>query len=355
MRVAFEALIAKAARIGKSTTPKQAKLTLVEQTERELKFTNCQVSYRLRGLFDNGDTSLRVILTAEKGDDAHTDRFDLYSAKGRHHFATDAAKLLNLTTPKIETDLSRLLPKLETILQETRGASEKPKIPTMTATEQKKALAFLKSPKLLQRITDDLTAIGYVGEDTNKQLAYLISTSRRLTKPLSGIIRSESGAGKSFLMECVAELTPPEEVYFFSRLTSQSLYYMGRDTLQHKLLIVDERDGSAESEYPIRTLQSRRKLTLAVPMKQGRTGRIQTAEVEILGPHCLYGIHHLHAGKPPRTKTAPLNSTLMNPPNKPAVSLMHRRTCMCWVPTNGRQRATQSLNATTTHSVYWTL
>jgi hypothetical protein len=82
----------------------------------------------------------------------------------------------------------------------------------------------------------------------------------------------------------VAELTPPEEVRFFSRLTSQSLYYMGREALQHKLLIVDERDGSAESEYPIRTLQSRRKLTLAVPMKNMKTGNMETSEITILGP-----------------------------------------------------------------------
>jgi hypothetical protein len=257
----------------------------MEQTESDLRFTNCQLSYRLRGLFENNETSLKLVVTAETADHSHTDRFDLYSAKSRSGFAFHAAQRLDLPQPKLEDDLSKLIPKLETLLQETRSAPEKKdEIPVISADEEKKALSFLTAPNLLGRIANDLGAIGYVGEQTNKQLAYLIGTSRRLTKPLSGIVRSESGAGKSFLMECVAELTPPEEVRFFSRLTSQSLYYMGREALQHKLLIVDERDGSAESEYPIRTLQSRRKLTLAVPMKNAKTGNIETAEVEILGP-----------------------------------------------------------------------
>ena len=85
-------------------------------------------------------------------------------------------------------------------------------------------------------------------------------------------------------MECVAELMPEEEVQYFSRLTPQSLYYMGENELVHKLLIVDERDGSEEAEYPIRTLQTRRKLTLAVPMKDASTGKIKTTMLEINGP-----------------------------------------------------------------------
>jgi len=97
-------------------------------------------------------------------------------------------------------------------------------------------------------------------------------------------VRSQSGAGKSYLMECVAGLMPPEDVHFFSRLTPQALYYLERDALQHKLLIVDERNGSEESEYPIRTLQTRRVLRLAVPIKDPNSGRIKTETLEILGP-----------------------------------------------------------------------
>ena len=61
--------------------------------------------------------------------------------------------------------------------------------------------------------------------------SYLIATSRLLPKPLSGIFRAQSGCGKSYLMECVAELMPPEEVHYFSRLTPQALYYVNTLTV----------------------------------------------------------------------------------------------------------------------------
>jgi hypothetical protein len=49
--------------------------------------------------------------------------------------------------------------------------------------------------------------------------------------------------------------------------------YLEPDALTHKLLIVDERDGSEEAEYPIRTLQTRKVLKLAVPVKTPTAGK----------------------------------------------------------------------------------
>ena len=283
---ALKDLVTKAARFG-FRREKSARLTLADSANPDdLVFTNCELTYRLRGLFENRDNSLRVILTASREDAAHTDRFDLYTAKSRASFTYRAAARLELPAAKIEDDLNALIPLLETLRAEGKGQAdgERQGPPPMTDGERDEALRLLRSKDLLRRLSADLETVGYVGEDRNKQLAYLIATSRKLDKPLSAIIRSESGAGKSFLMECVAELMPPEDVKYFSRLTPQSLYYMGKDELVHKLLIVDERDGSEEAEYPIRTLQTRRILTLAVPMKDASTGKIKTVMLEILGP-----------------------------------------------------------------------
>ncbi len=281
---ALKDLVAKAPRFGYRRT-RAGNLTLADQSETELVFQNCDLTYRLRGLFENRDNSLRVILTATREDAAHTDRFDLYTAKSRASFTYRAANRLELPAAKIEEDLNSLIPTLETLLSEGKGKASEPKgPPPMTESERTEALRLLRSKNLLRRLSADLETVGYVGEDRNKQLAYLIATSRKLDKPLSAIIRSESGAGKSFLMECVAELMPEEEVQYFSRLTPQSLYYMGENELVHKLLIVDERDGSEEAEYPIRTLQTRRKLTLAVPMKDASSGKIKTTMLTINGP-----------------------------------------------------------------------
>lgn len=282
---ALKDLIAKAPRFG-FRREKSARLTLADSANPDdLVFSNCELTYRLRGLYENQNNSLRVILTASREDAAHTDRFDLYTAKSRTGFAYRTAHRLEIPAAKIEEDLSILIPLLEALLAEGKGKADAPKgPPPMTETERDEALRLLRSKNLLRELAADLETIGFVGEDRNKQLAYLIATSRKLDKPLSAIIRSESGAGKSFLMECVAELMPPEDVKYFSRLTPQSLYYMGKEELVHKLLIVDERDGSEEAEYPIRTLQTRRILTLAVPMKDPATGKIKTVMLEIYGP-----------------------------------------------------------------------
>jgi hypothetical protein len=259
-------------------------LELLQQSEDQLIFGHQLIIYRIRGLHENTGTSLKVVITAQKEDNLHTDRFDLYTAKARHSFAFQISSKLNLPATRVEDDLTKLILRLETILAERSQPTPVRSVSPVTPKQRQEALSFLTAKNVLANIAKDLTALGYVGETKNKQLAYLIATSRRLNKPLSGIVRSESGAGKSFLMETVAELIPPEDVHYFSRLTSQSLYYMGRESLQNKLLIVDERNGSEESEYPIRTLQTKRRLNLAVPMKNPKTGNIETQEVEILGP-----------------------------------------------------------------------
>jgi hypothetical protein len=212
------------------------------------------------------------------------DNLDLYGARSRKGFATAAAERLELEPQKIEEDLLALLEGMENLRQENTSAAAPAKAPALTAEEKEEALALLRSPQLMERIAAELELVGYVGEDRNKKLAYLIATSRRLPRPLSAIFRAQSGVGKSFLMECVADMMPPEDVHYFSRLTPQALYYMEPDALAHRLLIVDERDGSEDSEYPIRTLQTRRVLKLAVPVKDPNSGRIKTSVLEIHGP-----------------------------------------------------------------------
>ena len=285
----FSSLLAVAPRIG-FKKPESCKLALVEQSEDAALFQNGSVSYKVRGGCGNAG-SMKVILTATTDNNNHTDRLDLYAARSRKAFSGAAAGRLGsveLGAEKIENHLLDLLDQLEKLresgaAQSAQTQAEK-KTQEMTEAERKAALKFLQSGNLFAAVAKDIESIGYIGEPKNKKLAYLIATSRRLPKPLSGIVRSQSGAGKSYLMECVAELMPPEDVHFFSRLTPQALYYLERDALQHKLLIVDERNGSEESEYPIRTLQTRKVLKLAVPVKDPNSGRIKTETLEILGP-----------------------------------------------------------------------
>jgi DNA primase catalytic core len=283
----FASLLAVAPRIGfvrSQTAPAQARLTLAERNDDAATFQNGTVSYRVKGL---GNSGLRVVVTARKEESTHIDNLDLYGARARKGFASAAAERLAVEAPKVEDDLLALLEALEGLQREAssrNGGTSAPAQVQMSDAERVEALALLRSPDLLERIAADIELAGYVGEPRNKKLAYIIGTSRRLPKPLSAIFRAQSGCGKSFLMETVAELMPPEDVHYFSRLTPQALYYLEPDALTHKLLIVDERDGSEESEYPIRTLQTRRVLKLAVPIKDPNSGKIKTTVLEIHGP-----------------------------------------------------------------------
>lgn len=266
-----------------SSAEKPPRLTLTERSDEAITFQNGVLHYRVKSLSTAGH--LRIILTAANDTARHVDQLDLYAARARRGFASACAERLSLEADKIEVDLLALVEALESLQNETRTATATttpivPATPAQTAA----ALEWLAAPDLLERIAADLERLGYVGEPRNKKLTYLIATSRLLPKPLSGIFRAQSGCGKSYLMECVAELMPPEEVHYFSRLTPQALYYLEADALKHKLLIVDERDGSEESEYPIRTLQTRRVLKLAVPLKDPNSGKIKTTVLEIHGP-----------------------------------------------------------------------
>ena len=284
----FASLLAVAPRLGfvrpEAAHPK-ARLTLSERSDESVLYLNGSVSYRVKGFGGNG---LRVVITAKKEGTvgaavSHIDNLDLYGARARKGFAVAAAERLGSDVPKIEEDLLALLESLEGLQKEASSSSAPVRV-QMGEVERTEALALLRSPDLLERVASDLELAGYVGEPRNKKLAYIIGTSRRLPKPLSAIFRAQSGCGKSFLMETVAELMPPEDVHYFSRLTPQALYYLEPDALTHKLLIVDERDGSEESEYPIRTLQTRRVLKLAVPIKDPNSGKIKTTVLEIHGP-----------------------------------------------------------------------
>jgi DNA primase len=274
----FASLLAGAPRIG-HTREKTARLSLVEKTDDTALFQNGSVAYRVKGI---DQAHLRIVLDAKTDTARHIDHLDLYASRARKAFSGACAERLGMEAGKIEEDLLALLELVEQMQQAEAAPVDRK--PAMTEEEEKAARAFLQSPRLLDRIANDLELVGYVGEARIKKLAYLVGTSRRLPKPLSGIFRAQSGSGKSYLMECVADLMPPEDVHYFSRLTPQALYYLEPDALVHKLLIVDERDGSEEAEYPIRTLQTRRLLKLAVPIKDPSSGKIKTTVVEVHGP-----------------------------------------------------------------------
>jgi len=233
------------------------------------------VLYRVR-VAANLAGRLRATVKAERGSLFHVDSLDLYASRSRAEFARRAEKALQLEASAVEADLLALVVEAEKAAEENQGEDEKPAVPAMSDGERAEALALLKRPDLLEQLAADVDALGYVGEEMNKRLLYLVAVSRKLADPLSAVILSQSGAGKSGITEVIERLTPPEDVVLFTRLTPQSLYYTAPGFLDQKLVIVEERYGSMEADYSIRVLQSRKKLIAAAPIKDPQTGNMRT-------------------------------------------------------------------------------
>ena len=220
---------------------------------------------------------LRVTVKATKGEAFHVDTIDLYASRSRSEFAKRAGKALVVEASAVETALLALLVEAEKSAEEGQGGADaSPPAAAMSESEREEALVFLRRDDLLDQVARDIDALGYVGEETNKRLLYLVAVSRKLEDPLSAIVLSQSGAGKSGLTEVIERLCPPEDVVLFTRLTPQSLYYTEPGFLDRKLVIVEERYGSMEADYSIRVLQSRKKLIAAAPVKDPQTGNMRT-------------------------------------------------------------------------------
>lgn len=239
--------------------------------------------YRIRGFEDLILSHLRVNVKVTVGDEFFIDIVDLYSQKSRNTFTNKLTKHLKLTPQIIRKDLYTIIDIIEKYQSQKNKPVKKEPV-KITNTDKVMALKELKKTSLLRNILLDIESLGYVGEEKNKIIAYLVSISRKLDDPLSSIVISESSAGKSALSEVIEKLTPPEDIVYLSALTPKALYYMDKDHLKHKFIVIEEREGSTDSDYPIRILQSKKRLIQAVAVKDPNTNKTITRTIEVEGP-----------------------------------------------------------------------
>lgn len=154
----------------------------------------------------------------------------------------------------------------------------------MSAAEREEALAYLRDPELVAKLSSDFHACGVVGEESNALVGYLAATSRKLEAPLAVLIQSSSAAGKSALLEAILAMMPPEERVKYSAMTGQSLFYMSEQDLRHKILALVEEEGAQRASYALKLLQSEGELTIASTGKDPHTGRLVTHEYRVEGP-----------------------------------------------------------------------
>ena len=247
--------------------------------------------YRVGGLEKNNSLEvMKVAVRVRHGEAFHLDAFDLLRDGERRRFIERASEETGLEKELIKRDLGKLLLALEREQEQRLSAAVETKSPQpeMTAEERGEALAFLKSPNLVEKIAETFDACGLVGEDANRLAAYLACTSRKLARPLAVIIQSTSAAGKSALMEAVLAMFPEEERVKYSAMTGQSLYYLGEQDLKHKVLAIVEEEGAEKAGYALKLLQSEGELTIASTGKDPHTGRMETQEYHVEGPVMIF-------------------------------------------------------------------
>jgi len=155
--------------------------------------------------------------------------------------------------------------------------------PSLTEEEQREALNLLRNPALLFNAGRMLEQLGLVGETINALILYLVITSRLLSKIISAAIKAESSAGKSFVLESVVRLFPPESYLSLSGMSKQALIYLN-ESYAHRMIIVAEAEGLAAATYNIRTLLSENRLVFYTVEKNPVTNQQETRVVEKEGP-----------------------------------------------------------------------
>jgi hypothetical protein len=243
---------------------------------------------KLTGL-DRLKVTLKLTVTGKPAN-AFRHNLDLYNSIQTEQLTEKAAEALDVST----SELSGILNGLTTALEDYRAERLEAMKPQqaekkeLTEAERKAAITFLKSPNLLERTKQAIAESGLIGEETNSLIAYLTYTSRKRPTPLHLMCLGASGTGKTWLQEKVSELMPEEDKLEITTLSSNAFYYFGREELKHKLLLIEDLDGAEAVLYPLRELQSKRKISKTVTLKDNK-GNLKTVTLNVEGPVCVSG------------------------------------------------------------------
>jgi energy-coupling factor transporter ATP-binding protein EcfA2 len=164
-------------------------------------------------------------------------------------------------------------------------AAEKP---PLSPAQRQAAINYLSRANLLTRTGEDIGRSGVVGEETNRLITYLVYSSRKLAVPLHLMLLGSSGSGKTWLQERVSELIPAEDKIEITQITENAFYYFRQDELKNKLLLIEDLDGAESSMYPLRELQSKRRISKTVTLKDSK-GNLKTITLTVEGPVSVSG------------------------------------------------------------------
>jgi len=232
------------------------------------------------------------ISRTDTGDPLHSIRhtLDLYHSDYLEKFINKACEQLETGTNVLKRAIAELTEQIEQYrLSKIESLKElKPKQRQLTEQRQRKAINYLKAPRLMERTNSDIGKTGMIGEENNRLLMYLVFTSRLREQPLHIISLGSSGTGKTYLQEKISELIPEQDKLEITILSENAFYYFDRKELKHKLVLIEDMDGAQDVLYPLRELQSKKRISKTIPIKDSK-GNLRTITLQVEGPICLAG------------------------------------------------------------------
>lgn len=215
---------------------------------------------------------------------------DLYNSGHAQQLASQIAESFDMSLQVITGVIAQLTNALEGYrAKRMESLQSKPaNKPTLSPAQKQAAINYLQQPNLLRRTSDDIGASGIVGEETSRLIAYLVYSSRKQATPLHIMFLGASGSGKTYLQEKVSELIPAAEKIEITQVTENAFYYFKQDELKHKLLLIEDLDGAESSLYPLRELQSKKRISKTVTIKDTK-GNLKTITVVVEGPVSVSG------------------------------------------------------------------
>jgi len=206
-------------------------------------------------------------------------------------------KFINKASEQLETSINvlrRAIAELTDQIEQYRFSKieslkeQKPQARQLSEQRYRKAINYLKAQKLMERTNNDIGRTGMIGEENNRLLMYLVFTSRLREQPLHIISLGASGIGKTYLQEKISELIPEHDKLEITILSENAFYYFDRKELKNKLVLIEDMDGAQDVLYPLRELQSKKRISKTIPIKDSK-GNLKTITLQVEGPICLAG------------------------------------------------------------------
>ena len=118
-----------------------------------------------------------------------------------------------------------------------------------------KAQELIRDPKFLYRASQKISELGLVAKPQNRLIIFVAGLSLTLILKVSVMVLGDSSTGKSTLINKVLKLFAPEFVIQRASFSRKAFAY-GEESLDKKILYVNEYRGGRDAQLLLRILQS---------------------------------------------------------------------------------------------------